>query len=314
MFKYLAYKFGQFWVNYLPPRVAYSFAVFMSDLHYYFSFRDRAAVKNNLKAILPSDENWDALTKEVFRNFGKYLVDFFRMARSVDQQYIQENVTIKNQEALERMKQEGKGAVLISAHLGNWELGGAILSHLGFQITAIALPHKERPVNDLFNQQREVKGLMVVPMQNAIRKCMQALRNNQFVAVVADRNFGTHGHVLDFLGKKALMPNGAAVFSLKTGAPIVPIFIIRNADDSFTVFIEDPIYPPRASQSAVELEEKVLVLIMNRYLRIVERFIKRYPAQWMMFRRYWLTEGELNQENNMIQSLSASTQVSSGRI
>jgi len=187
MFKYWLYKFGQFCVNRLPLSVSYKFAILLADLKYYLSFRDRKIVQNNLKCILPSGENAGVRAKEVFRNFGKYLVEFFRIEKMVTQNFIDQHVTIKNIEFIEQALEKGKGGILLTAHLGNWELGGALLSFLGYPITAIALPHKERPVNDLFNHQRVVKGIKVVPTHLAFKACYDALAKNELIALLADR-------------------------------------------------------------------------------------------------------------------------------
>ncbi|MFA5088392.1 MAG: hypothetical protein WC552_05095, partial [Candidatus Omnitrophota bacterium] len=203
MFKFLVYKFGNFMVNRLPLPIAYRIALFISDLHYYFSFRDRRAVKNNLRIILGSEENLSVAAKEVFRNFGRYLVEFFRIAQDLNQQYIDRSVKIENLDVLKRVLSEGKGGIMVTAHICNWELGGGILSVLGYPLMAIALPHKEQPVNDLFNSQREVKGITVVPMNVSVRKSIETLKNNKLVALVADRDFTMSGEVMDFLGKKA---------------------------------------------------------------------------------------------------------------
>src|SRR5437762_8476990 len=109
MFKYYIYKFGQFCVTRLPLQWSYRIASFMSDIQYYCSFRDRTAVKNNLKVVLPPGEDLVWHTREVFRNFGRYLVEFFRMARVIDKDFIARNVKVQNLDALKRALAKGKG-------------------------------------------------------------------------------------------------------------------------------------------------------------------------------------------------------------
>ncbi len=284
MFKFLLYKFGQFCVHRLPIKMAYQFAVFFSDMQYYFSPRDRRAVTNNLKAILPSpQDNLQPLVREVFRNFGKYLLEFFRMAKFLDNEYIKKNVFIKNVERVDQVLKYGKGGIILTAHIGNWELGAVILSMLGYPLVAVALPHKERPVNDLFNSQREARGVEVVQTNGAIRKCIEALQENKIVGLLADRDFGSHGDVMDFLGKKALIPKGLTVFSFKTVGPIIPVFLIREEDDIFTLFIEEPIFPPRGGE-----ENEMLLSLMRQYTAIIDKKIREYPTQWLMFREFWV--------------------------
>lgn len=286
MVKFLLYKFGQFCVNNLPPKISYAIASFLSDFQYSFSFRDRRAVYNNLKVILGERPDLPRLTREVFRSFGIYLVDFFRMKKFVNEDFLKKNVRTHNLEYVEEVKRHGKGGILLTAHLGNWEMGGVILSYLGHPLMAVALPHKERPVNDLFNQQREDKGITIVPISQAIRRCMETIKANGLVALVADRDFNMHGETLDFLGKKAIVPRGPAVLSLRTGAPLIPAFLIRQDNGTFDLFVNKPIYPP-ADKIGEDNQENIIALIKS-YLPVIEKFIRQYPSQWLMFRKFWV--------------------------
>lgn len=280
------YKLGQFIVSRLPLEVAYKIANVVSDLHHLFSFRDRRAVRHNLQSILPSADNLPDLTREVFRNFGLYLTEFFRMKKMLDKDFIKRKMRIQNIEYIQEALRRGKGAIILSAHIGNWELGAGLLGMLGYPIKVIALPHKERPVNDLFNQQREAKGVGVIPTNVAVNQCMEDLKNNKFIAIAADRDFSLKGgEVMDFLGKKALFPRGAAIFSTRTQAPIIPTFLIRDGE-GFTFLICDPIFPPR---QGVRMSRKELILnIMKRYIAVIEEKIRQYPTQWLMFREFCL--------------------------
>lgn len=286
MFKFILYKFGQFVLNRLSWKASYRVGVFLSDIQYYLSPRDRRAVANNLRVILGPNENLAITTREVFRNFGRYLVEFFRMERLVDEEYIKNKVTIQNIERIEQALEKGKGAIILTAHIGNWELGAAILSIMGYSMMAVTLPHKERPVNDLFNHQREFHGITIVPIKLAVRKCIETLKNNKLVALVADRDFTSNGEVIDFFGKKTFIPKGAAMFSEKTGAPILPVFLIRQNGDSFILMVDEPIYPLEITEGCFGRDQ--LLSLMKRYAKIIEKKIKQYPAQWLMFREFWV--------------------------
>lgn len=283
MFKYLFYKIGQFLVQSLPAKAAYNFAVFVSDLQFYFSPRDRRAVRNNLRVILKSSTNMNKDTREVFRNFGRYLLEFFRMSKMIDKKYIEEHVRIKNLGYIDQVLKHNKGGIILTAHIGNWELGGIIISMLGYPMVAVALPHKERPVNDLFNSQREARGVKIVQTNGAIRKCIETLKENKLVALLADRDFGVTGVAMDFLGKKALIPKGPAIFAQKTGSPILPVFFTREEDDKFNLIFEEPIFPPQEGK-----EEEVIASLMKQYAAIIEKKILEYPTQWLMFRTFWI--------------------------
>lgn len=290
MGKFIFYKIGQFIIKFFPLAVAYRISMFLSDLQYVFSFRDRRAVRANLRVIVGTDKNIEPMVRDIFRNFGKYLVDFFRMDKTLTMEFIRQSVTVENIEYLQQALTHKKGGIVITAHLGNWELGGVLVSMLGYPLTAIALPHKERPVNDLFNNQRGSKGMSVIPSNIAVRKCIETLRNNGMIAIAADRDFTANGEIMDFLGKKALIPKGAAVFSFKTGAPIVPCFCIRNPDDSFTLSFGEAMFPPY--ESGETIAPKILMEMMRKYVTVIEAKIRQYPNQWLMFRQFWVDEKE----------------------
>jgi KDO2-lipid IV(A) lauroyltransferase len=283
MIQYYFYKIGQFFVQHLPLALSYKLATFISDIHYYLSFRDRRSVKNNLKVILPSSEDIPRLSREVFRNFARYLVDFFYVPEKLDDAYIRDHVTIKNLHYLPEVLKRGKGGIILTAHIGNWELGGFIISRLGYPLIAVALPHKERSINNLFNNQRQSQGITIVPNNVAIRECIKGLKENRMMALLGDRDFNATGEMMDFLGKKVRMPKGPAAFSLKTGAAIIPAFLTRQGKDCFTLTLEKPILPPENPEDRHALKET-----MRKYITIIEETIRRYPTQWYMFQRFWL--------------------------
>ena len=200
----------------------------LCDLHYCFSKTDRRAVENNLKIVLKTDHVPSAQVRAVFRNFGKYLLEFFTMTKRLQPAFVESNVHIKNIEYLNEVLQKGKGGIIVSAHVGNWEMGGAVLPMLGFPLSVVALSHKDPRVNALFNAQREAFGAMVIQTDVAVRRVVEHLQRNRLVAILADRDFGNRGIMMDFLGRKTMIPKGAAFFSLKTGAPIIPVFFLRT--------------------------------------------------------------------------------------
>ena len=208
------------------------------------------------------------------------------MNEMVNDQFIKNRVQIQGIEHLDGVLKKGKGGVLVTAHIGNWELGAVLLSALGYPLMAVALPHKERSVNNLFNQRRETKGVTVVPTNTAIRRCIEQLKENKFIALAADRDFGTHGFVMDFLDRKLLVPKGPAIFSWRTGAPIIPIFLFRKDNGDFALTCHEPIDPP--SRNGSTDEDEIVLGIMGRYVPIIEGQIRAYPSQWLLFRDFAL--------------------------
>ncbi|MCX5714710.1 MAG: lysophospholipid acyltransferase family protein, partial [Candidatus Omnitrophica bacterium] len=223
MFNYILYRIGQFIALTLPLKLGYKISIIISDLHNIFSFKDRRAVRENLKTIFPEKSYREIrlIRRRMSRDFAKYLVDFFRFSK-IDRVYLENNVKIENLEYVDQALSKKKGVIILSAHLGNWELGGVILGVLGYPFWVVALAHKNKKVNDFFNFQRESKGVNVIPLGKAVRQCLNVLRANKLLGLVGDRDFTEKGAVLDFFGKPAIFPEGPAALALSTGALILP--------------------------------------------------------------------------------------------
>lgn len=285
MVNYIIYRIGQFIALSVPLKIGYKIAVLISDIHYIFADKDRRAVKENLKAIFPekSDREIRRIRIRMFRNFAKYLVDFFRFSK-LDMKYIKNKIHIENIHYLDEALSKKNGAIALSAHLGNWELGAVVIALLGYPFWAVALAHKHKKVNDFFNFQREIKGVRVIPLGKAVRRCLNVLEKNGIVALVGDRDFNEKGVIVDFFGKPAFFPEGPAAFALKTGASIVPGFMLRNKDDTFTLRMEKPLEFSPTDNKKNDLTELIL-----QYKTIIEDYIRKYPDQWYMFRRFWIS-------------------------
>lgn len=284
MFYYIIYRIGQFIALSFPRRIGYKIAIFFSDLHYLFAFKDRRAVRDNLKVVFPhkSDREICRLRLAMFRNFSKHLVDFFRFSK-IEREFIEKNIKIENQQYLDEALKKKKGVITLTAHMGNWELGGAVIGTLGYPFWVVALAHKHKPVDNFFNRQRLSKGVHVMPLGKSGRGCLRVLKENKILGLVGDRDFNESGVIVDFFGKPTIFPEGPAVFSLRFGAVILPGFMVRNKDDNFTFRFEKPIEFTPSGNS--EEDTKKLV---STYIKVFEAYVRKYPDQWYMFRRFWL--------------------------
>ena len=124
-----------------------------------------------------------------------------------------------------------------------------------------------------------------VQVEHSLRHLAELAQAGELVdllALLGDRDFTNNGLPMIFCGKTAVMPKGPAALSCRTGAAIVPCFITRNNDDTFTFVFEKPILPGAAGD-----EDSAIKGIMGKYLPIIESYVKRYPGQWYVFRNFW---------------------------
>lgn len=289
MMLYILYRLGYSISMMLPLESCYKIACAIADIHYKVSVKDREAVVNNLKVIFGSaygEERLNEMAREVFRNFAKYLADFFRFSK-VDLDYIKKNVKVEGLGNIDTALSRGKGVILLSAHIGNWELGGSVLSLIGYPLNAVVLTHQDRKINDFFTRQRMLGRVRPIEIGLGLRNCYSVLKANGLLAVLGDRDFSKNGIYADFFERPTLIPKGPSIFSHRMGSAIVPIFMIREPNDTFRLIAEEPIFPDQS-----EDEKNALKTLTRKYLPIIESYIKRYPVQWYVFRDIWNDNGK----------------------
>ncbi len=283
---YILYIIGYTLSNIFPLRVTYWLAERFADIHYSISRKDREAVARNLSVVLKKDmKESTLLAKKVFRNFAMYLVDFFRMGR-LNKDVVKKRIQVLGLDNLNGALKKNKGAILLSAHIGNWEMGGVVTAIIGYDISAVVLRHKYKKINDFFIGQREKKGMKAIPIDSIMKRCISALSKNGMLALVGDRDFTNSGIMLNFFGVPTSIPKGPAMFSVKLGSPIVPTFCVREDRFNYKLIFDKPI----EMNGSIDLERDDAVKdLTQKIVPIMEKYIRQYPYQWLMFRRFWET-------------------------
>lgn len=280
---YTAYWMASLLSRHLPGRSAYWVGLRVADAFHRWHHRDRQAVMANIGRILeargiqPASENLAGLTRKTFQYFGKYLVDFFRFTR-LRPEDIRRWVSIERLDHLADAHRLGRGVLVVTAHFGNWEMGGAVLASLGYTVNAVVMPQRMRRLERLLSRQREERGMRILPVGQAALGILRCLKRGELVALLADRDFSKHTETVGFFGQPARLPQGAAALALRTGAPIVPAFMMRQEDDTFLLRLHPAIRPE---------QEGTLENIMNRIAASMEKEIGERPYQWFIFRNFW---------------------------
>jgi KDO2-lipid IV(A) lauroyltransferase len=290
MLFYFLYKIGYFISNVLPLSGAYWLAERLANLQYRFAAKDRESVIKNLSIVLkrPASE-CTGKSREVFRSFGLYMVDFFRMPKLTKAE-IEKRVRFEGLENLDNVLKRGKGAISLSCHIGNWEMGGVVTAMLGYDISAVALTHKHKNINEFFVGQREKKGLKVIAVNSVMKRCVSALFNNGILALIGDRDFTDSGVVIDFFGVPTSLPKGPAALSLKTGAAVVPSFFIREGRSNYKLIFGEPI---EVKEKTDVSKEDIVKDATKNFVLIMEKYIRKYPEQWLIFRKFWETPADV---------------------
>lgn len=281
--RYVLYKLAE-WMSKTPPRhFAYWLSLRIADAYFVLDRRGRSAVMDNLRQVYSfkgqsvTERELSLVTRRAFQNFGKYLVDFFRFSR-LSEEDMRRLVVIENVNYVDDALRRGKGVLLVTAHLGNWELGGAVLASIGYPINAVALRQPSAKLNEFFQRHRRKRGMKIIPLGHAVGSMIHALRGNELVALLADRDYSLRNDFVRFCGAEACLPRGPAWMSVKTGAPVVAGFMLRRPDDTFCLRMYPPMFPEQAGGREV---------LQERICRVLEDAISTEPSQWFMFERVW---------------------------
>ncbi len=283
MLEYCAFWLAGWLSRTIPRHFAYWISLRMSDLYFFFDRRAREAVMANLRQVMafkgryPTERELKLTARTTFQFFGKYLVDYFRFSR-LSEADIKRLVVIEHPEYIDRARAGGRGVILVTAHLGNWELGGAVLAGLGYPLNVVALNQPSAKLNDFFQKHRRRRGMTVVAHGHAVKKLLGALKRNEFIALLADRDYSRRNDFAPLCGASACLPRGAVWLAEKTGAGILPGFMLRREDDTFLLRLYPPILPGEGMTQDV---------LQQRICEVLEDAISAYPHQWFMFERVW---------------------------
>lgn len=215
----------------LVPRWLFPLFTFIwGGLFYLLLTGTRRVVRSNLR-IVTGRHNVERLVFSTFRMFGHNWCDVMLMMRITGKQ-LQKMIGRRSSRApLYRALSAGTGAILVSPHLGNWELGGWGLADLGYTINVLTFREPDKKVNDLREAARLEHGIRYIYVDRhdssplAIIEAVNALRRNEILALLGERDGSSHTIRMDFFGKQTDLPVGPAYLALASGAPVIPVFV-----------------------------------------------------------------------------------------
>ncbi len=263
---------------------------FFVAIGYFFTVGQRRIAQESLAIAFGKEKNQsdrEKIIRDCFKNLGKGMIELiYFMAHP---EYINGQVTIEGREHLDKALAEGKGVIGVSAHFGNFPLMLLRFVQGKYPTSAIIRPTRDAEVEQYFLEMRTRSGLKTIyshPRKECVDTAIRALRDNELVFIPLDQNFGSGGGVfVDFFGQKAATATGPVVFALRTKAPLLPMFIMRNPDDSHRVVIE----PPLPLQIGRDDKETVFINTA-RITQVIERYVRQYPAEWGWMHRRWKSQ------------------------
>jgi KDO2-lipid IV(A) lauroyltransferase len=285
-FTYLILRTFSFFVNLLPEGFALWLGRRLGNAWYHLDFEHRKVAIQNLETVFGREKSTSEIrdiARRTFQNLGMMAVEFFRIPR-MDVKTFQERVKIEGLEEALKLFERRKGIFLLLSHFGNWEMMGVMSKVIGNPIMVIAKPMKRNEwVDQFITKIRNRAGLEVVSSIKAGRKVMQALSQNRVVGILIDqRAKRSEGIWVDFFGKKAPTTPSLAVLAMKTGAPVLPVFMVRDGFQKHRLLIKEPLELIRTGDIKRDVEANTQL-----FNHTLESMIRQYPDQWFWVHRRW---------------------------
>ena len=263
----------------LPLWLGYLIADALTGLHLRCFPGRRHAALVNLAVIMPRATRRErlAVVRDMMRSYNRMLFEFFRLPHLTRHQLLR-GIEVVGRDHLEQAVARGRGVVITSTHVGNWELAGVVLAHWGYTLHAVAGVQLSRWLTPAVREIKAELALHTVAPEDGYRKLLRALEHNELVALMVDGDIFAQGQRVDLFGHELEFPAGPGVLAQRTGALIICGYCERVAPGRFRIVME-PALDPAAFPDTAALVEAVA--------RISERHIREHLHQWCVFRPLW---------------------------
>jgi len=283
-------KFILYWITFhtlgrLPLPLLYGLMGATAWAAYHLVPGARRNVLDNLRHITPEASEAEArrAAKEVFRNIALYYADVAHLPRMDLKEFFERRFVFRGlDEHLRPAIAEGKGAIILGAHVGNPELAVQGLAHVGIHVFALTEPVHPR-VSKLMDRLRASQGLTFAPVSvGNVKRVFQTLKKGGVVALMGDRDIHGPKELLAFCGVETLMPTGPIEVALRTGAAVIPCFSMRREKYVLEAVAEEPLQLERTG----DIQHDVRVSML-RFLERYERRLRAEPEQWVVLESIW---------------------------
>jgi KDO2-lipid IV(A) lauroyltransferase len=219
---------------------------------------------------------------------GMALMEFLEVS-DMSAQEIRNRIRVVGEEHLQAARSRERGVFLLSAHIGGWELGAIRAGLLAEPIAPVVRPLDNPLLEEELARRRTRFRNHPIAKRDAARDILRAMRARQTVAILIDQNVLAHEAVfVPFFGRLAATTPSLAVFQLKTGAPVVPVFTWPEGDGRYRLEFEQPIFADEFRAMEVDRDEAIR-RATARYMEVTEAAVRKAPAAWLWMHNRWRT-------------------------
>jgi KDO2-lipid IV(A) lauroyltransferase len=270
-------------VRHIPQPLQRATMPMWAGIFYLLVPKARRVIEANLQQALgeapPTLAHWRSY--QLFINYAQSITNMYALYLG---QQLPVDPVFEGREKLLAAKAQGRGAIVVTGHLGSWSLGPFVLEKAGIGAPVMAMAEEPNEKLQEFEQRFRSRWRIIYTTGSPFSSLELAsvLRRGELVAMHLDRHTGGSYVKLPFFGKEAAFPLGPATLARATRAPIVPVFMVREGAKGFRARAEDPIEVAHTRDRERDLHEATA-----RIVAVYESYVRRYPMQWYNFHDFW---------------------------
>jgi KDO2-lipid IV(A) lauroyltransferase len=272
----------------LPRKLAFRLGEWVGTAMFWLMPRRRAIGFRNLDIAFGNElsvEEKTRILRLTFKNLGKSLAEILQFSK-MSREYIRQKHTIIGQEHYLAAREQGKGVIFLTAHIGNWEMALHIQSAAGYPLNIVVRPLDNPYLDRLMTKRREMFGSTVLARRNGLKYILAALRKQETVGILMDQNtLRSRGIFVDFFGKPACTIPVIALLALRYHVPVIPGFLVRTGFDTHTLYFHEEVEIIRTGDTQNDIKANTA-----RFNAIIEEFIRKYPDQWFWIHNRWKSQ------------------------
>jgi predicted LPLAT superfamily acyltransferase len=284
----LGVKIFVFILNHLGLKISYFFLRFVALYYFLFSFKSNKNLYFYFHQVLKYKKLTTLL--KMYKNYyilGQTILDKVALLAGVKTKFTINHDGGKN---LDKLAANGKGGILISAHLGNWEIAGQLLNRLNTNFNILMYENEKENIKKFMDEVEKKKNVKIIAIKDNdmghIIELHNAFSNNELVVMHGDR-FREQAQTVEaeFLGKKAKFPAGPFILAARFGVPISIVFAVKESSAHYHFFASDPIEVNRTRTE--EQTASAVKILLSQYIHEVEKMVHKYPEQWFNYFPFW---------------------------
>lgn len=271
----------------MPREVTYELARGAGRLWYRIDGRHRRAAIENLRIAFGDeldDTKREALCRRNFEHLARVMLEVAYLGKLCPDN-VADYAAIEGTEHIDNARARGKGALVLAAHFGNWELMALASAILYHPVHVVVRPLDHPLLDRLVERFRSRWGNRVIPKKGAALKIFRVLKRGELVAVMMDQNaVRRDGVFAPFFNKPACTNKSLAMIALRSGSPVVPISNVRGPDGRYTIMFEPEVPIVRTGDMERDCAENTA-----RFNEVIERQVRLHPEQWLWLHERWRT-------------------------